>query len=126
MRLDPANCESRDQAAYIQAITTEVQIELETLCYHSCPFVRSRALSRVELSRIPNKAAQDMAPSVLASLAMRKDCPGELFNAIGAQLAVIYDSLKNKKDYAKFKTVWYEYLHILNDRIAEINKKYDK
>jgi hypothetical protein len=121
MLLSVKDAESKDQAAYVQACTTNVPIELESLCYHSCPFVRARAVSRVAQFRLPHRVVKDPAPSVLASVIMRKDLQDDQMNSIGVHLRYLYDAMKDKSAYKKYRVVWIESLRILNGRINALS-----
>ncbi len=122
MLLDAKSCESSDQAAYRQACTTKVQIELESLCYHSCHFVRSRAVSRVQRYRLPANITEDVAPTILVTILLRRDLQGSDINRIGLHLQKFYDRLPkdNKQAYKRYRAPSREALRILNAQINEL------
>ncbi len=85
--LDPKDCEPRDLRAYRQAIESKVLIELETLSYNPCHFVRSRVAARAGLPvNVYERLRRDQWNSVRLNVLLNR-CP----NAATARQALLLE-----------------------------------
>ncbi len=128
MLLDAKSCESSDHAAYKQACTSNNPMELQNLCYHSCPFVRCRAISKVDKDRLPHNILTSRLPQVLVSVLQRKDRTSDQSDKIARHLRDLYNELpaNQKSDYKKYTQVWKEIIRLGHERIEAAKIKPEK